>query len=380
MAEQPNKSLGKLRAELDKVDQDLIGLFARRLSLIGEISAIKLQEKKALFDRSREREVIEKAAGRAVELGIEPAYARRLVEFLLEVSYQEQEKLAQNQPSAARSSRISKILIIGGQGKMGSLFGSAFSARGHSISVLERGQDLDSRVIENADVVIVSVPMEICAGIVKAVAPKVRRDALLCDFNSLKSEVCEAMQQYGNSEAIGMHPMFGPSVKSFRRQKVVICPVRAAQTTAWWREELGLMGFELLDSSPETHDQMMAIVQVMTHLGTMVMGEALRSSGVSIEKTLEFTSPIYRLELAMVGRLFAQDPSLYAEIALTNPLSPKIRKIFLESARNFVGLLDSGDRTAFIQQFRKINAHFDTFSSEAMKLSDRIIETITKEP
>ena len=41
-------------------------------------------------------------------------------------------------------------------------------------------------------------------------------------------------------------------------------------------------------------------------------------SGVGVEDSLRYTSPIYRLELAFVGRLFAQDPDLYGEIIRTN--------------------------------------------------------------
>ncbi|MDI8296325.1 hypothetical protein MJI53_23840, partial [Salmonella enterica subsp. enterica serovar Anatum] len=39
---------------------------------------------------------------------------------------------------------------------------------------------------------------------------------------------------------------------------------------------------------------------------------------VQLEQLLALSSPIYRLELAMVGRLFAQDPQLYADIIMSS--------------------------------------------------------------
>lgn len=50
---------------------------------------------------------------------------------------------------------------------------------------------------------------------------------------------------------------------------------------------------------------MMGIVQVLTHFGFIAMGRALKASGSPLAASLPYTSPIYRIELAMVGRLFS---------------------------------------------------------------------------
>ncbi|MFP6599281.1 MAG: prephenate dehydrogenase dimerization domain-containing protein, partial [Deltaproteobacteria bacterium] len=87
------------------------------------------------------------------------------------------------------------------------------------------------------------------------------------------------------------------------------------------------------ESDPLTHDRMMAVVQVLVHFNTMVTGEALRLSGASIQESLAFTSPIYRLELAFIGRLFAQQPELYGEILMRNPVGGEMRAHFLAAAK-----------------------------------------------
>ncbi|NMC64402.1 MAG: prephenate dehydrogenase/arogenate dehydrogenase family protein, partial [SAR324 cluster bacterium] len=139
---------------------------------------------------------------------------------------------------------------------------------------------------------------------------------------------------------------------------------------------LQALGSKLTYSSPEEHDKMMAVVQVLVHFNTIVMGETLRDSGISILDTLKFTSPIYKLELSLIGRLFAQDPTLYAEILFQNPYSKNMRELFLKTANKFSCLLDREDRDAFKEHFVFGKEYFNYFAEESMQLSDRIIEEV----
>jgi prephenate dehydrogenase len=244
---------------------------------------------------------------------------------------------------------------------------------------LEQSDPLDADAIEAADAVIVAVPMTEAVRVTRELAPLVRSDALLCDINSLKSEVCDALSE-SRGEALGSHPMFGPTVGSFRRQKIVLCPVKPGPVGQWLRDELGAMGAELIETEPNTHDRMMAVVQVLTHFGIMVMGRALSSSGIELEQTLQFMSPIYRLELSMIGRLFSQNPRLYREILMANPAGAALRQQFSQRARELADIIDRGDNAAFERYFEDTASYFAEFSSEAMELSDHIIATVMSRP
>jgi prephenate dehydrogenase len=237
-----------------------------------------------------------------------------------------------------------------------------------------------AEVARAADVVMIAVPMAQAESVTAAFAPLVREDALLCDINSLKQGVCDVMAEHATSEAVGLHPMFGPTVSTLRRQKVVVCPVHLGPRAAWLHRELEQMGVEIIESDPQTHDRVMAAVQVLVHFSTLVMGEALRSTGLSIEETLRFTSPIYRLEIAFIGRLFAQNADLYAEIEMTNPHGDAFRRRFLEAAGAFSHAIGAGDREAFRKLFGHVREYFHGFSAESMRLSDFIIDTLVMQP
>ena len=177
-----------------------------------------------------------------------------------------------------------------------------------------------------------------------------------------------------------MHPMFGTTVSGLRRQKVVLCRVRSGERSEAFVAELAALGADLIESEPEEHDKMMSIIQVLTHFHSMVMGEALRRTGVNLKDTLPFMSPIYRLELAVVGRLFAQNPRLYAEIEMANPDSISMHELFVEASQSMAEMISRRDREEFCKTFGEIQDYFDVFADEAMTLSDAVIETVVRKP
>ena len=366
-----NDKILALRKELDQIDRELLEKVADRMRIVGRIGAEKARDGRALFDRDREKRVRDASLAHAADLGVDVGVADQLMSLLLGASHSTQAKVV----SLAREPK--RILIVGGDGGMGRLFSSLLRGRGHIVDSYDLGDERQlGAVVGASDVVIISVPMSTVISVVRDVAKHMRPDSLLCDINSLKSDVCSALSEYGGFEAIGLHPMFGPSVSSMRRQRVVLCPVRDGALGEWLREELGELGAELIETTPENHDKMMSVVQVLVHFNTVVMGEALRLSGVGVRESLAYTSPIYRLEMAFVGRLFTQDPELYAQILIQNPRGAEMRDNFIESAKRISSLLDSSDDEAFVKLFCQTAEWFDEFGAEAMALSDTVIDGI----
>ena len=78
----------------------------------------------------------------------------------------------------------------------------------------------------------------------------------------------------------------------------------------------------------------------------------------------------------MVGRLFTQDPSLYAEIILASPERRKILKDYLDSINENLNMIEAGDRDIFCEEFRKIADWFGPFSEQAMRESTYLIDKL----
>jgi chorismate mutase/prephenate dehydrogenase len=94
----------------------------------------------------------------------------------------------------------------------------------------------------------------------------------------------------------------------------------------------------------------------------------------NIDKLLQLSSPIYRLELAMVGRLFAQDPNLYGDIILSSTENIEMIKRFHESFGEAIKVLEGKDKAAFVTSFDKVSEWFGDYSQQFMNESQNLLK------
>lgn len=79
---------------------------------------------------------------------------------------------------------------------------------------------------------------------------------------------------------------------------------------------------------------MMSVIQSLNHFSALAVAYAMKNLGISVKESLEYTSPIYQLRMAMVGRILNQNPSLYASIEIMNPKNRKALATYAVSAKN----------------------------------------------
>ena len=78
----------------------------------------------------------------------------------------------------------------------------------------------------------------------------------------------------------------------------------------------------------------------------------------------------------MVGRLFAQDPALYAEIIFATPERLALLKDYLKLLQQNLGLIERADKAEFIARFREVAQWFGPFSEQAMRESSFLVEKL----
>jgi len=270
-----------------------------------------------------------------------------------------------------------KAGIIGGTGKMGRLFAGVFSRAGYEVLVSGRSTPLTgTELAEQCDIVVVSVPIHDTVGVIRSIAPVMREDQLLCDLTSLKVLPVAAMLE-SKARVVGLHPMFGPTVKTLRHQTIITCPARIDAGTldrllVIFRNE----GAGCTLATPEEHDRMMAVVQGLTHFVTLTVADTVRRLKVDVGATGAFTSPVYQIELSLVGRLLAQDPGLYADILQLNPFVPGVLAACTSSAEDLREIIGGGDPEKFREFFRRDSRHFGRFAEEGQKATDALIESM----
>lgn len=268
-----------------------------------------------------------------------------------------------------------KLGIIGGEGKMGRLFKKILEKHVDEILTSSDGEE----IVQNADIVVFSVPIEVTPEVISSVSSKVQEDQLLLDFTSLKVRPCAAMMKTKGS-VIGMHPMFGPSVPSLKGQTVVLCPERPGKWLPWLKELLEKEEAHVIETTPQTHDEMMAIVQCLVHFTSMVFTETMRMKGIDPEKLAEFASPVYRMQLNIAGRIMKQSPDLYRAIQFENPSFPDVLSSFKEALDTLSAIVERKDGRAFGKVFKQAGEYLgESVKEEGQKMTNRFIQAMVED-
>ena len=98
--------------------------------------------------------------------------------------------------------------------------------------------------------------------------------------------------------------------------------------------------------------------------------------GFDIKETLEFTSPIYRMELAMIGRIFAQDGRLYGNIPIYNEHTPEVLLEHKMTLEQISKIIITKNLDEFVSVFNTGSEYFKDFKEQAMKESNFLISQL----
>jgi len=236
------------------------------------------------------------------------------------------------------------IGIIGGTGGMGRWFADLLQKEGYPVHVWGRKSTMTiNDLTALCNIVVIAVPISATAAMIEKVGPLVSEGSLLMDLTSLKKEPVDLMLAKSRAEVIGCHPLFGPGVDDPTGENVILCPARGRKWLGWLRTVMEKNGLVVTEETPEEHDKIMAIVQVLNHLNTISLGMTLAQTGVSLEKISKYTTPIFQNKIGIIKKVFTESPALYADIIVNNPDTDNILNLYEKSLADIKKLLKSGD-------------------------------------
>lgn len=261
------------------------------------------------------------------------------------------------------------IGIVGGKGAMGKWFAKFFKKQGYSVLISDVNTKLTNKeLVAKSDVVIFSLPIDKTEKTIKEVAPFARPGSLLTDLTSIKEAPIKAMLKAPKTvEVIGMHNIFGPTVPSIKGQTIVLCPARGKKWLPWLKNVLTKQEAKIKITTAKKHDQAMGIVQALTHFTAITTGMVLKELNIDIKENLSFVSPVYRLSMDEVGRILAQNPNIYADIAILNPYGRKTIKAYLKVCEELFGAISKDDKEKFVKNFNDASKHLGDFPKKALK-------------
>jgi len=350
--------LSKLRDKIDAVDQKIIDLLAERLQLVGEVGEVKTVHGLPIYVPEREAAMLAKRREEAEKKGV-PA---DLIEDILRRTMRESYASENETGFKTINPDMKRIVIIGGNGLLGQRFVEMFELSGYDVDILGRANwDQAEQICSKAGLVIVGSPIDVTEDII-AQLTFLPEDCILADITSVKDAPLQAMLEVHKGPVVGLHPMFGPDISSFAKQVIVYCDGRGEAQYAWLIEQMKIWGSHLYNVKAATHDESMTLIQALRHFTSFVYGVHLQGVDADLEQLLDLSSPIYRLELAMVGRLFAQEPTLYADIILSQKGNLEMIKRYHQHFSDAIELLENSDRAEFIKRFESVTDWMGDYS------------------
>ncbi|MBM2817421.1 MAG: prephenate dehydrogenase [Parcubacteria group bacterium] len=269
--------------------------------------------------------------------------------------------------------------IIGYEGKFGKFLFRLFNDFGCEVfgSDLKEGHPAHYKnrdVVRRADIVVFSVPPRVTVSVINSLIDYSRPNQLWTDVTSLKIGPVRAMLK-SCAEVVGMHPMCAPSVKSLKGQTLIVCPARIKNWSPWFQRFTDWTGAKIKLCEPEFHDRNMAVVQGMVHAMQLIMAATIKSLGQDIAESLEFTSPVYKVALSLIGRILGQNPCLYADIQMLNDYVPNMLQEVSSQLGHLQDIVSKKDTASFSEWFKNSRNHFD---EKTLNKSYELFEKISR--
>lgn len=281
-------------------------------------------------------------------------------------------------PSSVHHVKPRRVTLIGGSGMMGQFFINQLSAVGHEVSILARNDwEHADKLLAGAELVLVCVPIECTLDVVRKAARYLAPTTALADITSIKTPIVGTMLEYHRGPVMGLHPMFGPKVKSFLSQNVVVCPGRRDEAFQWLLDLIESEGGKLIVCTPEEHDQMMVTIQAIRHFATFSLGIFLAEEEIDIRRSLDFSSPTYRMELDMVTRLFAQHAPLVVDIMLATEERREAIGRLASTYERLAQLVMHNDRDTLIGEFKAGMSCFGQELAYGRKKSNPVLNALS---
>lgn len=281
------------------------------------------------------------------------------------------------------------IAILGGLKWFGARVAQQIKENQNIKILCTRTSSENITAVGTADIVIISVPICHTEKTIKEIWPKINKNAIVIDVTSLKEKPVQWMKKYlpKTCTVIPTHPMFGPSLASVMWQVVVLTPDEKTKKTVIYKlikEMLIKKWAHVIQATPQKHDEVMAIIQWLTHMTLFIMWETMRRMKIDVDFSEQFVSPIYKIMTSSVMRYMWHNLWLYADIQLNNPHIPKVHKTFMTVSKQFTDILKNtrnkeASKQSFLSVFEKTKDFFGDNTKKGQQHTDKIIFLLAKQ-
>ena len=351
-------NLKELRKRLSNLDKKLLNTIAERQRIISQIGLEKRNNSLPPRDYEREKVVLDMAREYAKSNDINPNLAEDIFTLLIHSSltHQEQERVV-----AEGKGDGQKVLVIGGEGKMGKWFVNFFRSQGFITYIADpRSKTADSSfyTFEEAgidyDVIVVATPIAESKKILTKLASK-KPTGLVFDIGSLKTPLRQGLKALLDvgCNVTSIHPMFGPDAELLSGKHIIFIDVGNKKAIRQAKELFSATMAEKLDMNIDDHDRLIAYVLGLSHALNIAFFTALAESGEAAPKLAKLSSTTFDAQLLVSSVVANDSPYLYFEIQNLNEYGLDSLNALRHSVERIQKIVEQGNEREFVKLMKR---------------------------
>jgi prephenate dehydrogenase len=267
-----------------------------------------------------------------------------------------------------------KITIIGGSGSMGQVFGRYFKSHGFKVTLNAQNKnklkdvaenlgvnyEIDlKRSVQDAEIVIVSIPIHSTGDIIKKIAPLMKRNALILDITSLKHSICSILKDLHKKypiNCLSIHPMFGPGIQNMKNYIIIVIKI----------------------GGTEQYDELVnQFLDLLPHMFNILFLNLLKRMNESLSELTRYTGTTFLLQKVFAESIIQREMEMFGEIQIDNDKFHTVLDKFEDLIKEYKNIIKNKDMKGFKKLFNegleysKEDTHFNNsykFFYEFMKI------------
>lgn len=229
------------------------------------------------------------------------------------------------------------------------------------LGVIDKKATLDS--IKDADIVIVSIPVDVQLEVIPKVLDKISDACLLIDVGSTKEQICKVLENHPKRRNyLATHPIAGTEFSGptaahlglFNQKTNIICEV---EKTAFKLQEKALeifakLGMRIRYMDAKSHDKHIAYVSHLSHISAFMLGKTV----INKEKNERDIFDMAGSGFASTVRLAKSSPAMWTPIFEQNKTNViETLDEYINNLQQFKKLMEQNDFTEIYNEMESTN-------------------------
>jgi len=239
-------------------------------------------------------------------------------------------------------------------------------ARVAELGIANRVVETNAEAVEDADLVILSIPVGACGAVAREIADHLKPGAIVSDVGSVKGAIVRDMapQLPKAAHFVPAHPVAGTEhsgpdsgfAELFINRWCILTPPEGtdrdavARLRAFWEA----LGARVEIMTPDHHDLVLAITSHLPHLiAYTIVGTADELGQVTSSEVIKFSAGGFR----DFTRIAASDPTMWRDVFLANKEAVlEMLGTFNEDLSKLTRAIRRGDGDALFEHFSRTRA------------------------